>query len=342
MRVAKLTVCGFTGAALVWWSQASAAATLDQVKQRDSVACGVSPGISGFSAPDQQGRWTGIDVELCRGIAAAVLGDPDKVIYRALTSTERFTVLQGGEVDLLSRNTTWTAARDNSLGLTFPGGVTFYDGEGFLVKKSLGVSSLSELDGATVCITSGSTHELNMQDYFGAHGMSYQPVTAETPDVLVSAFDGGRCDVLTSDASQLAGLRTHLADPEGAEILPERISKEPLAPMVRRGDEDWGKVVSWTLYAMLNAEELGVTSENVDQMRDQPPNPDIARLLGQDGNFGEQLGLSNDWAYNIVKLVGNYAEVYERTVGEQSPLGIPRGVNALWNAGGIQYAPPVR
>ncbi|WP_027350088.1 amino acid ABC transporter substrate-binding protein [Halotalea alkalilenta] len=328
------------GAALV--SFGAQAATLDDTKNRGSVRCGVSDGLAGFSAPNAQGQWEGIDVELCRGIAAAIFGDPESVVYSALTASERFTALQSGEVDLLSRNTTWTSSRDNSLGLTFPGGVNFYDGQGFMVKAELGVEHATELDGATICVASGTTTELNLADYFDSQGMQYQAIGFDESSQTAAGFDSGRCDVLTSDSSQLAALRLQLNDPDSAVILPERISKEPLAPMVRRGDEDWGKVVSWTFYAMLNAEELGVNSENVDAMRDNPPNPDVARLLGQDGNFGEQLGLSNDWAYNIIKTVGNYAEVYDRTVGADSPLDIPRGVNALWNAGGIQYAPPVR
>ncbi|MAM56369.1 MAG: amino acid ABC transporter substrate-binding protein [Salinicola sp.] len=317
------------------------AATLDDVKSSGEFTCGVSTGLTGFSSPDENGKWTGIDVEVCRAVAAAVLGDPEKVVFSPLTAKERFTALQSGEVDVLSRNTTWTATRDNSLGLNFTG-VNFYDGQGFLVRKDLGIESATELDGASICVQAGTTTELNMADYFKAHDMQFQQVAFDTSDQTAQGFDSGRCDVLTSDSSQLAALRLQLADPDGVVILPERISKEPLGPVVRQGDDQWFNIVKWTLFAMLDAEELGVTSDNVDQMRDNPPNPDVARLLGKDGSFGEQMGISNDWAYNIVKMVGNYGEVFERTVGMDSPMKLERGINALWNDGGIQYAPPVR
>lgn len=317
------------------------AATLDDVKNAGTFNCGVSTGLAGFSAPDDQGTWQGIDVEVCRAVSAAVLGDPNAVKFTPLTAVERFTALQSGEIDVLSRNTTWTATRDNSLGLNFAG-VNFYDGQGFLVRKDLGVKSAKELDGAAVCVQSGTTTELNLADYFHANDMQFQQVSLDTSDQSAQAFDSGRCDVLTSDSSQLAALRLQLADPSGAVILPERISKEPLGPVVRQGDDQWFDIVKWSLFAMLDAEELGVNSGNVDEMRDNPPNPDVARLLGKDGNFGEQMGISNDWAYNIIKMVGNYDEVFEKTVGSDSPLDLERGVNALWTNGGIQYAPPVR
>lgn len=317
------------------------AATLDDVKSSGEFTCGVSTGLTGFSSPDENGKWTGIDVEVCRAVAAAVLGDPEKVVFSPLTAKERFTALQSGEVDVLSRNTTWTATRDNSLGLNFAG-VNFYDGQGFLVRKDLGVKSATELGGASVCVQSGTTTELNLADYFKSHDMQFQQVAFDTSDQSAQGFDSGRCDVLTSDSSQLAALRLQLADPKGVEILPERISKEPLGPVVRQGDDQWFNIVKWTLFAMLDAEELGVTSDNVDEMRDNPPNPDVARLLGKDGSFGDQMGISNDWAYNIVKMVGNYGEVFERTVGMDSPMELERGINALWTDGGIQYAPPVR
>ncbi|WP_115855426.1 amino acid ABC transporter substrate-binding protein [Kushneria indalinina] len=319
----------------------SFAATLDDVKSRGQLRCGVSDGLAGFSSPNAQGQWQGIDVDFCRAVAAAVFGDPDKVSFAALTAKERFTALQSGEVDLLSRNTTWTASRDNSMGLTFAG-VTFYDGQGMMVRKDLGVSSAKELDGASVCVISGTTTELNLADYFRANDMTYNAVSFDETDQSAAGFDSGRCDVLTSDSSQLAALRLQLSDPESAVILPERISKEPLGPAVRQGDEQWMKVVRWTLYAMLNAEESGINSDNIDEMRDSPKTPDDARLLGKDGNFGEQMGLSNDWAYNIIKGVGNYGEIFERNVGMDSPLTLERGENALWNDGGLQYGMPVR
>ncbi|WP_110669485.1 amino acid ABC transporter substrate-binding protein [Salinicola halophilus] len=321
-------------------TQASAA-TLDDIKNNGEIRCGVNAGLTGFSAPDENGRWSGIDADFCRAVAAASLGEAESVAFTPLTAKERFTALQSGEVDVLSRNTTWTATRDNSLGLNFTG-VTFYDGQAFMVSKDLGVSSLDELNGATICIQSGTTHELNIADYFPANDLDYQLVTFDTPDQTAQGFGSGRCDVLTSDSSQLAALRLQLDNPDGAMILPERISKEPLGPVVRQGDSQWFNVVKWTLFAMINAEEMGVTQDNVDDMRDNPPNPNVARLLGKDGNYGEQMGLGSDWAYNIVKQVGNYGEVYERNVGTDSPLGIDRGINALWNDGGIQYAPPVR
>ncbi|RKD84804.1 amino acid ABC transporter substrate-binding protein (PAAT family) [Kushneria marisflavi] len=316
-------------------------ATLDDVKSRGQLRCGVSDGLAGFSSPNAQGQWQGIDVDVCRAVATAVLGDPGKVTFAPLTAKERFTALQSGEVDLLSRNTTWTASRDNSMGLTFAG-VTFYDGQGMMVSKDLGVSSAKELDGASVCVSAGTTTELNLADYFRANDMTYNAVSFDEADQTAAGFDSGRCDVLTSDSSQLAALRLQLSDPSSAVILPERISKEPLGPVVRQGDEQWMKVVRWTLYAMLNAEESGITSANVDQMRDAPKSPDDARLLGKDGNFGEQMGLSNDWAYNIVKQVGNYGEIFERNVGKGSPLELERGENALWTDGGLQYGMPVR
>ncbi|WP_280564603.1 MULTISPECIES: amino acid ABC transporter substrate-binding protein [unclassified Chromohalobacter] len=320
---------------------ASQAATLDDVKERGSLNCGVNVGLAGFSAPDADGKWQGLDVETCRGIAAAIFGDPEKVEFTPLTAKERFTALQSGEIDVLSRNTTWTATRDNSLGLNFTT-TTFYDGQGFMVNKDLGIESLEDLDGASICIQSGTTHELNLADYFPSRDIDINTVTFDTPDQTAQGFAHGRCDVLTSDTSQLSALRLQLPEPDSVEILETLISKEPLGPVVRQGDDQWLDIVQWSIFAMVNAEEMGVNSDNVDEMRDNPPNPGVARLLGQDGNYGEQLGLSNDWAYNIIKEVGNYGEVFSRTVGEDSPLKIQRGMNALWNEGGILYAPPVR
>ncbi len=334
-------IATFVGAALAVTAAASVSAdTLETVKERGAVQCGVSDGLPGFSATDSDGRWQGIDADFCRAVAAAVLGDAEKVNFVSLTATERFTALQSGEIDVLSRNTTWTLTRDASLGLNFAG-VTYYDGQGFLVKKDLGVSSALELDGASVCISSGTTTELNLADYFRFKGMSYEPVLYDTADQTAQGFEAGRCDILTSDQSQLYALRLQLSDPDGAMVLPEVISKEPLGPVVRQGDDVWFNIVKWTLSAQLNAEELGVSSANIDEMK-ASDNPSIQRLLGTSGNMGELLQLGNDWAYNIVKQVGNYGEVFDRTVGTGSPLNIERGQNALWSEGGLQYAPPVR
>ncbi|MFC3285695.1 amino acid ABC transporter substrate-binding protein [Litchfieldella rifensis] len=319
---------------------AAQATTLEDTQQRGVVQCGVSDGLPGFSAPDDQGEWQGIDVEVCRAVAAAVFGDAEAVRYVPLNAVERFTALQSGEVDVLSRNTTWTATRDTTLGLNFAG-VTFYDGQGFMVSKDLGIGSVKELDGAAICIQAGTTTELNVADYFRANEMQFEPIVFDTSEQTVGGFEAGRCDVLTSDTSQLAALRIQLSDPSGAVILPEVISKEPLGPVVRQGDDQWFNIVKWSLFAMLNAEELGISSDNVDDMLNSE-NPNIARLLGQDGNFGEGMGLKADWAYNIISQVGNYAEIYDRNVGMDSPLEIERGINELWSNGGIQYAPPVR
>jgi general L-amino acid transport system substrate-binding protein len=317
-----------------------AGATLDAVKQRGFVQCGVNTGLPGFSNADEKGNWTGLDVDVCRAVAAAIFGGADKVRFTPLTAKERLTAVQSGEVDLLSRNTTWTLTRDTSLGIHFTG-VTYYDGQGFMVSNALGVSSARELDGAAVCILAGTTTELNLADYFRTHGMTYDPVVFDTADQTARGFEAGRCDVLTSDQSQLYGLRIKLAEPDKAMVLPEVISKEPLGPAVRQGDDDWFNIVRWTLYALINAEELGVTSGNVDEMKSSS-NPEVRRLLGLEGIKGSGLGLPDDWAYQIIKQVGNYGEIFERNVGAGSPLKIERGLNALWKDGGLQYAPPIR
>ncbi|MGL4716247.1 MAG: amino acid ABC transporter substrate-binding protein [Aeromonas sp.] len=322
-------------------ANAFAESTLDAVKKKGFVRCGVSDGLPGFSNPDAKGAWAGLDVDVCRAVAAATLGDAAKVKYVSLTAKERFTALQSGEVDLLSRNTTWTMTRDGSLGLSFPG-VNYYDGQGFMVNKSLGVKSAKDLDGAAICIQSGTTTELNLADYFRANGgMKYTPVVFDTSDQTVKGFEAGRCDVLTSDQSQLYALKIKLTKPDDAVVLPEVISKEPLGPAVRQGDDQWFKVVRWSLYAMLNAEEAGVTSANADEML-KSTNPDIRRLLGLEEPKGSVLGLDDKWAYQIVKQVGNYGESFDRNVGSTSPLKIDRGINALWNQGGLMYAPPIR
>lgn len=319
---------------------AHAGATFDAVKKKGFVQCGVNSGLAGFSAPDEKGAWKGIDVDVCRAVAAAVFGDASKVKFTPLTAKERFTALQSGEIDILSRNTTWTVTRDGGLGISFTG-VTYYDGQGFLVKKKLKVKSALKLSGATVCVQSGTTTELNLADYFGVHKMKFKPVVYDTADETVKSFEAGRCDVLTSDQSQLYALRLKLAQPDSAVVLPEVISKEPLGPAVRQNDPQWVNIVRWSLFAMVNAEDLGISSKNVDQMRSSN-NPDIQRVLGSTGDMGKMLGLDKDWAYRVIKNVGNYAESFERNVGSGSPLKIARGLNALWTHGGIMYAPPIR
>ncbi len=325
---------------LPWSSVLAADSTLEAVKKNGYLRCGVNTGLPGFSSADAKGNWTGLDVDVCKAVAAATLGDAGKVKFTPLTAKERLTALQSGEIDVLSRNTTWTLTRDTSLGIHFAA-VTYYDGQGFMVSKGLGVKSARELNGAAVCILAGTTTELNLADYFRTRKMDYQPVVFDTADQTVKGFEAGRCDVLTSDQSQLYGLRIKLARPETAVVLPEVISKEPLGPAVRQGDDQWFNIVRWTLFAMINAEELGVTSENVDAMRSSG-NPEVKRLLGLEGIKGQGLDLSDGWAYNIVKQVGNYGEVFERNVGQGSPLKIERGLNALWSNGGIQYSPPIR
>jgi len=317
-----------------------ASGTLDTVKKKGFVQCGVNTGLPGFSNPDDKGHWTGLDVDVCRAVAAATLGDANKVKYTPLTAKERLTALQSGEIDILSRNTTWTLTRDTALGINFAG-VSYYDGQGFMVNKDLGITNALELDGATVCINAGTTTELNLADYFRKHQMQYTPVVFDTSDHSIKGFEAGRCDVFTSDQSQLYSLRLKLATPNSVKVLPDIISKEPLGPVVRQGDDDWFNVVKWSLFALINAEEMGVTSKNVDKMKTST-NPSIKRLLGVEMNMGRGLGLSNQWAYNIIKQVGNYAEVFERNIGKGSPLKIKRGLNALWSQGGIQYAPPIR
>jgi general L-amino acid transport system substrate-binding protein len=320
---------------------AHAGATLDAVKSKGYVQCGVSDGLPGFSFTNAKGEYKGIDVDVCRAIAAAVFGDASKVKFSPLTAKERFTALQSGEIDVLSRNTTWTSSRDAAMGLNFTG-VTYYDGQGFLVNKALGVSSAKELDGATVCIQAGTTTELNLSDYFRANNLKYTPITYDTSDESAKSLESGRCDVLTSDQSQLYAQRIKLAKPDDYVVLPEVISKEPLGPAVRQGDEEWFDIVRWSLLAMVGAEELGLTSANVEEKAKTTKNPDVARMLGAEGEYGKDLNLPKDWAVQIVKQVGNYGEVFERNIGSGSPLKIERGLNALWTNGGLQYAPPVR
>jgi general L-amino acid transport system substrate-binding protein len=332
------------GTAFVALASTAGAATLDDVKAKGFVQCGVNVGLAGFSAPDDKGEWTGLDVDFCRAVAAAVFGDGTKVKFTPLSAKERFTALQSGEVDLLARNTTWTINRDTALGLNFAG-VNYYDGQGFMInsKKISGVNSALQLSGASICVQSGTTTELNLADYFKANKMEYSPVVFEKNEEVNAAYDSGRCDVLTTDQSGLYATRLSLAAPDDHVVLPEIISKEPLGPAVRQGDDQWFDIVKWSYYAMLNAEEFGITQANLEEMT-ASTNPDILRFLGKeaDTKIGTDLGLTNDWAYNIVKAVGNYGESFDRNVGAGSPLKIARGINALWSKGGLQYAPPVR
>ncbi len=318
---------------------ATYASTLADTKAAGAVKCGVSQGLPGFSNPDAQGNWTGIDVDICRAVAAAIFGDATKVKFVPLSAKERFTALQSGEVDVLSRNTTWTATRDTKLGLNFAG-VTYYDGQGFMVRKSLGVKSALELSGAAVCTNTGTTTELNVSDYFRANKMDYKVVAFEKSDEVVAAYDAGRCDVYTTDQSGLYAQRTKLKDPSKHIVLPEIISKEPLGPVVRQGDDQWFNLVKWSLNCMLNAEEQGITSKNVEAMK-KGNNPANRRLVGAEGDFGKNLGVDNSWCANIVSKVGNYGEAFARDLSVE-PLNIQRGKNALWSQGGIQYAPPIR
>jgi general L-amino acid transport system substrate-binding protein len=340
----KKTIATLAGLALGLVATAALAqpkpSTLAQVKQRGVLNCGSNTGLAGFGQPDAQGNWRGLDVEYCRAVAAAVFGDQTKVKFVPLSAKDRFTALQSGEVDVLVRNTTWTSSRDTSLGLNFAA-VNYYDGQGFMVKKGLKVASAKELSGATVCVQQGTTTELNLADYFRANRMELKAVTFATNDETIKAYDAGRCDAFTTDASGLYAERLRLAKPDDHMVLPEIISKEPLGAVVRHGDDQWFDIVMWTHYAMITAEELGVTKANVDE-RLKSETPDVKRLLGTEGKHGEALGLDNRWAYNIIKQVGNYGEVFDATVGAGSPLKIGRGQNALWNAGGLQYAPPIR
>ena len=327
-------------AATLMASAASAQATLNNVKQKGFLTCGSNTGLAGFGVPDAQGNWTGLDVDLCRAIAAAIFNDPIKVRFIPLSAKDRFTALQSGEVDVLVRNTTWTMSRDTQLGLDFTG-VNYYDGQGFLVRKKLGVASAKELNGASVCTQQGTTTELNLADFFRANNLKYEVVAFATAAETFDAYNSGRCDAFTTDASGLYSERLKAANPDEHIVLPEIISKEPLGPSVRHGDNQWGDIVRWTHYAMINAEELGVTKANVDQMT-KNDNPEIKRMLGSEGKFGEAIGLTNDWAFRIIKHVGNYGEIFEKNVGQGSPLKIQRGQNALWTKGGLQYAPPIR
>ncbi|MDQ2093857.1 amino acid ABC transporter substrate-binding protein [Rhodalgimonas zhirmunskyi] len=330
-----LTVAGLAAGA-------AAAGTLDDVKARGKLNCGVSTGLAGFSAPDANGEWGGFDVAVCRAVAASVLGDPKAVEFVPTTGKTRFTALASGEIDVLARNTTWTFSRDVDLKFTFVG-VNYYDGQGFMVPKALGVSSAKELDGATVCIQTGTTTELNLADFFRSNNISYEPVPIETNAEAQQQYLAGACDVYTTDASGLAATRATFENPGDHVVLPEIISKEPLGPLVRHGDDEWGDIVRWTLNALVAAEELGITSANVKDMASKAGNnPEINRLLGTEGNLGAMFGLSPDWAVNAIAAAGNYGEIFAKNIGEDTPIGLSRGLNAQWTNGGLIYSPPFR
>jgi len=331
-----LTVAGVAAASM------ASAATLDDVKARGALNCGVTTGVVGFAAPDANGVWEGIDVSVCRAVAAAIFGDSDAVEFIPTTGKTRFTALASGEIDMLARNTTWTLSRDVDLKFEFTG-INYYDGQGFMVPRNLGVSSATELDGATVCIQTGTTTELNLADYFRANGMSYEPVPIETAAEAQQQYIAGACDVYTTDASALAATRSSFETPADHILLPEIVSKEPLGPLVRHGDNDWGDIVRWTLNALITAEELGVTSANIAELSAAPTDsPEVNRLLGTEGELGAMLGLPADWAKQAIMSDGNYGEIFEKHIGESTPVGLARGLNALWTQGGLLYSPPFR
>jgi general L-amino acid transport system substrate-binding protein len=341
----KKLLIGLLGVAAVGWTASAASATtLDDVKAKGFLQCGVNTGLAGFASPNDKGEWSGFDVDYCRAIAAAIFGDGTKVKFTPTTAKERFTALQSGEIDVLVRNTTWTISRDTALGFNFAG-VNYYDGQGFMInaKKLPGVNSALQLSGASVCVQTGTTTELNLADYFKTNKMDYNPVVFEQLNEVNAAYDSGRCDVYTTDQSGLYAIRLTLAAPDDHVVLPEIISKEPLGPLVRQGDDQWFDIIKWTHYALLTAEELGITQANVEEMKNSD-NPEIKRVLGMeaDSKIGTDLGLGNDWVVNIVKAAGNYGEIFEKNIGASSQLKIARGVNAQWSKGGLQYAPPIR
>ena len=332
---------GAIALALLVGRDAQAGATFDAVKARGELVCGVHTGLFGFAAPDDKGAWKGLDVDMCRAVAAAVLGNAAKVRYVPLSAQARLTALQSGEIDMLARNTTWTLTRDTANGLNFTN-VNYYDGQGFMVGKAAGIKSAKELSGATVCVQTGTTTELNLADYFRANKLELKPVTIEKYEEVTAAYFAGRCDAITSDISQLAAIRANDAPTPGDHIiLPEIISKEPLAVVVRHGDDQWFDAVKWSVLAMIEAEEKGLTAANVEEALNSP-DPTVKRLLGVTPGMGAALGLDEKWAYNVIKQVGNYGESFERNVGMGSKLQLPRGLNALWGQGGLMYTPPVR
>jgi general L-amino acid transport system substrate-binding protein len=341
MIIRKLTI--LSAIISLFTVSAATAGTLDTVKGQGFFNCGVSQGVPGFSNPDSDGNWSGIDVDVCRAVSAAIFGTPDNVKYVPLTAKERFTALQSGEIDVLSRNTTWTLSRDAQIGLEFAG-VNFYDGQGFMVRNDSGITSAMELDGASVCTNLGTTTELNMADFFRANGMSYEPVVFEKADEVVNAYDEGRCDTYTTDKSGLAAQRTKLADPDAHNVLPETISKEPLGPVVREGDGDWADIVRWSLNAMIEAEEFGLDKGSASSTCAITGNPVVARLCGSEGGNGAALNLGDSWSYDIISQVGNYGDIYEANVGASTPVGLARAgsPNASYKNGGVLYAPPAR
>lgn len=337
----KLALKMALAAAAVALASGAQAQTLKTVKARGVLNCGIGTGLAGFGLADATGTWRGVNIEFCDSLAAAIFSDPAKVKFVSLSSKDRFTALQAGESDVVAATTTWTMSRDVQVGLNFRA-VFYYDGQGFMVKKSTGIKSAKELSGASICIQQGTTTELNTADYFRKNNMKFEPVTFATNNEATEAYEAGRCDAFTTDQSGLYSERLRFKDASEHVVLPETISKEPLGYAVRHGDDQWFDIVSWAQYALVTAEELGVTQANVDEMREKSDNPDIKRLLGKEGSFGQSLGLDNDWAYRIIKTAGNYGEVFERNLGQQSPLKIARGQNALWMNGGLQYAPPIR
>ena len=333
-----LLTAAITCAALA--TSAAHAGTLDDIKKRGELRCGVTQALAGFSVADDKGRWTGLDVDYCRALASAIFHDPEKVTFRPTSSKERFTVLQSGEIDVLARVTTWTTSRDVDMPFDFIG-VNYYDGQGFMVRKDLGIKSVKDLSGASICTNTGTSTETNMADYFKANGLEYKPVIFEKSEEVKSAYDAGRCDAYSSDVSGLYVQRKLLANPDAHDILPEVISKEPLGPLVRQEDPSFKDLAAWTHHCMVNAEEYGVTQANADEMKNSN-NPNIRRLLGVEANGADKLGVGQDFCYHIVKNTGNYGEAYDRNVGKDSPLAIERGLNRLWNQGGIMFAPPLR
>lgn len=337
---ALIAAAGLAAALVSALTPAAAQSTLEKIKARGQIACGTSTGVPGFSTPDDKGRWSGFDVDICRALAAVIFDDPEKARYTSLTSKDRLIALQSGEIDVLPRTTTWSASRDAAQGVIFTA-VNFYDGQGFLLRKSLGVKQAKELAGASFCVTQGSTSELNLADFARAAGIQIKIINFGSTLDSLKAYETGRCDVYSTDRSQLAAHRLHFPDVDQHVLLPDLISKEPLGPWVRKGDEQWFTIVRWTLFAMLNAEELGVNQANLaDMMKSE--NPEIRRLLGTEGKIGEQLGVTTDWAVRIIRHVGNYADSFERHLGKKTRIGFERGQNALWKDGGLQYAPPIR